>query len=97
MSKAEEASVPLFCAGCARPLQPGRGDFYQVTIEAVADPAPPVLDPEESVASLRSRIDELVDELEDISPREAMDQVHRRLVLHLCLACFRRWIENPAG
>lgn len=89
--------APLFCARCARELQPGGGDFYQVTIDAVADPAPPVVENDASAAELRHQIEELLAAMEDVSAREAMDQVHRRLVLHLCLACFRGWIENPAG
>jgi hypothetical protein len=40
---------------------------------------------------------ELVAELKDVSPQEALDQVHRRVIIHLCSACYREWIENPAG
>ena len=27
----------------------------------------------------------------------AMDEVRRRLVLHLCGPCYRQWIEDPTG
>ena len=33
----------LLCARCAAELRPGAGNFYRVTIEAVADPWPPTL------------------------------------------------------
>jgi hypothetical protein len=33
----------------------------------------------------------------DVSAREALEQVYRRLVIHLCNACYARWIENPAS
>ncbi len=40
-------TAPLFCARCARELQPGAGDFFQVTIEAIADPFPPKIEAED--------------------------------------------------
>jgi hypothetical protein len=87
---------PVFCARCSTPLRPGSGDCYRVTIEAVADPAPPVLeaaDPE----TVRAEIERLLAGLKGVSEREALDQVYRRLVLHLCVPCYRRWIEDPVG
>ena len=87
----------LFCARCTAELHPGGGDFFQVTIEAVADPSPPNSMTEDSPAELRRQIEQLLNRMQDISAREALDQVHRRLVIHLCGACFRLWIENPAG
>ncbi|MCI0683794.1 MAG: hypothetical protein L0Y71_16945 [Gemmataceae bacterium] len=86
---------PTFCSRCAIELHPGAGDSYQITIEAVADPAPPVLSSDASREGLRAEIDRLMDQLADVSEREALDQVHRRLVLHLCVPCYRQWIENP--
>jgi hypothetical protein len=87
----------LLCARCTAELRPGSGDFFQVTIEAVADPAPPVVEDEKSPQELRREITQLLEEMNNISAREAMDQVHRRLVIHLCGRCYRTWIENPAG
>lgn len=97
MSGPDEATSPLFCAGCTRELHPGAGDFYQVTIDAVADPSPPVVEGGESAAELRRQLEELLAELKDLSAREALDQVRRRLVLHLCVPCYVNWIENPVG
>jgi hypothetical protein len=91
-----QPSCAIFCARCSAELHPGRGDFFQVTIEAVADPSPPVVDdadPEE----IRRGIENVLRELNDLTAQEAMDQVHRRLVLHLCGTCYRDWIENPVG
>ena len=89
---------PLFCDRCLRGLLPGSGDFYQVTIEAVADPAPPILEPTElNAQELRRELDSLVHDMEELSAREAMDQVHRAVTIHLCRRCYARWIENPAG
>ncbi|HXG08262.1 MAG TPA: hypothetical protein VNK04_00570 [Gemmataceae bacterium] len=89
---------PVFCARCAAELRPGTGNFYQVTIEAVADPAA-VVESDESLtaAELRERIEQLLAGMEGVSAQEAMDQVYRRLVLYLCGRCYRQWIENPTG
>ncbi len=94
---ASTSTAPLFCARCSLELRPGSGDFFQVTIAAVADPSPPVLMDEESSSTLRARINQLMDGLGHLSEREAMDQVYRRLVIHLCNPCYRDWIENPAS
>jgi hypothetical protein len=90
------SAVPLFCARCAAELEAGSGSFFQVTIEAVADPTPPVIqDADRDAAAIRARLEKLYAELGDVSAQEAMDQVHRRLTIFLCDACFRVWIENP--
>jgi len=33
--------VALVCSRCGTALRPGYGNYYQVTIEAIADPTPP--------------------------------------------------------
>lgn len=92
---ADEA--PLLCHRCGRSLRPGKGELYVVRIEAVADPYPPDLDETELGEDLEGRIASLIGEFENVSERELMDQVHRRFTLQLCVGCYRRWIENPAG
>jgi hypothetical protein len=89
--------VPLFCARCTTELEPGTGTFYRVTIEAVADPTPPTISAEDLATDLRKRIEDLLQQMQDLSAQEAMDQVYRRLTLYLCGPCYRQWIENPAG
>lgn len=91
------AASPLFCDRCACELEPGRGKFYVVRIEAFADPTPPSLTQEDLERDIADEMDRLVDALGDLSPQEALDQVHRRMTLHLCNACYQRWIEDPAG
>lgn len=97
MSKPTEEAAPFFCARCAAELRPGAGTFYHVQIEAFADPTPPRVDAVPSAAELRREIERLVELMKGLSEREAMDQVHRRLTMQLCVACYWRWIENPAG
>jgi hypothetical protein len=92
-----EQETPLFCARCLKPLTPGRGEFYVVLIEAVADPTPPSFSAEDLQRDARGEISHLLKQLEDCSPRELMDQVVRRTAIHLCRACYTVWIEEPAG
>ena len=89
----------LLCHRCGCTLTPGHGNFYVVRIEAFADPAPPDLADaaEMSAAEISAEIDRLIDEMSGMSERDLMDQVHRRLTIHLCGPCYRAWIENPAG
>jgi hypothetical protein len=87
----------LLCARCLVELAPGCGDFFRITIEAVADPTPPAGEEDIPPEKLRRRIEDVLMELQRVSEREAMDQVYRRLTLHLCGPCYRRWIEDPVA
>ena len=88
---------PLFCDRCSAEIHPGRGDYFVVKIEAVADPVPPDFSLQDVLGSSRQELDRLVREMSELSAQDAMDQVYRRLQLHLCLPCYREWIENPTG
>jgi hypothetical protein len=90
-------ATPLFCARCSAELTPGEGSFYVVRIEAFADPTPPTIRREDLAGDHKQTFASLLEEMRDLSERELLDQVHRRLVLHLCGRCYPRWIENPAG
>jgi hypothetical protein len=90
-------AAPLRCARCAAALRPGAGDFYRVTIEAVADPTTPSFSAEELAEDLRAKIEQLLARMEGVSERELLEQVYRRLTLYLCGPCYRRWIKNPTG
>jgi hypothetical protein len=90
--------APLFCARCSAELEPGTGSYYQVTIEAIADPTPPVVTSDDlDAAAIRERLGKLYAHLRETSAQEAMDQVYRRVTIYLCQGCFQQWIENPAG
>lgn len=86
---------PLFCDRCSVELQLGRGDFYVVKIEAIADPTPPEFTEEDLRRDHRREIERLLAQVEEMSEREAMDQVFRRLTVFLCNRCYQDWIENP--
>lgn len=92
-----DAEAPLFCARCLAPLTAGRGEFYVVMIDALADPTPPSFTSADLQHNARVELRRLLKQLEGCSQRELMDQVERRTTIHLCNPCFARWIEDPAG
>jgi hypothetical protein len=78
-------------------LRPGAGNFFHVTIEAIADPTPPTFTAEDLARDIRQRIERLLAQLEGVSEQEALEQVYRRRAFYLCGPCCRRWIQNPTG
>lgn len=93
----EDEGPPLVCDRCGRILYPGRGGHYLIKIEAVADPAGPVLDAADLAHDATAELDALIKHLQTLSPQAALDQVYRRVHLALCSACYRDWIEHPVG
>ncbi len=87
--------LPLLCHRCGAELEPGKGEFYVVRIEAFADPTPPNITAEDLRRDIPAEIERLLASMRDLSEQEAMDQVYRKLTLYLCTACYRRWIEHP--
>jgi hypothetical protein len=88
---------PLFCERCGAELEPGRGEFYVVRIEAFADPTPPSFTAADLQRDVGAEIERLVASLRALSEQEAMDQVYRKMVLYLCNGCYQQWIERPVG
>lgn len=88
---------PLFCNRCQRTLVPGSGDFYVVTIEAIADPSPPLISAEDLDRDIEAEIRKLLAQIRDRSEQELIDDVYRRMQLLLCRRCYLNWIEDPVG
>jgi hypothetical protein len=88
--------IPIWCERCGIELKPGSGNFYLINIEALADPTPPVFSEDDLCRDSNAEISRLLQEMRDLSPQEALDQVYRRMVIYLCTQCYRQWIENPA-
>ncbi len=76
-------------------MTPGRGDFYIIKIDAVADPTPPEITAEDLAEDHAARMRELLAQMEHMTEDELLQQVFRRVTLALCAACYRQWIENP--
>jgi hypothetical protein len=89
--------LPLFCQRCGAQLEPGRGEFYLVRIEAFADPTPPSITTADLQRDIVADIERLLTALRDLSEQEAMDQVYRTMTLYLCNGCYQQWIEHPVG
>jgi len=87
--------LSLLCARCGTELTPGKGNFYVVRIDALADPTPPGFSDEDLQHDPRAEIERLIEQMRDSSERELLDQVYRRLVVYLCGPCYRQWIEDP--
>ncbi len=72
-------------------------NFYVVRIEAFADPTGPNLTEADLAADIDEVIEDILEEIRHTSEAELMDQVYRRLTIHLCGKCYSEWIENPAS
>lgn len=93
----DAAPTPPTCRRCGRQLHPGKGDLYVVSILAVADPSPPVFSEEDLAQDIGAEILRLTAQLNRLDAQQAQDEVYRRVVLHFCSSCYRRWIEDPTG
>ncbi|MEO1615360.1 MAG: hypothetical protein AAFV88_05895 [Planctomycetota bacterium] len=90
--------LPSLCDRCLIELVAGRGEYYEIDIDARVDASPPILDsPPISREELDRQWGETIRDLESISQVDAENQVHCRRRLLLCSSCFQTWIENPAG
>jgi hypothetical protein len=96
MEQPHRETEPTLCHRCGAMLAGGEGSFWIVRIDAVCDPSPPSVDEAEAVESVSADYELLIAQMAELSERELMDQVHRRLTITLCTACFQRWIEKPA-
>ena len=93
----DHAETALICHRCSALLTAGEGSFYIVRIEAFADPTPPHLDGDEfTELDPGTEINLAIEQMHGMTERELMDQVHRRLTIHLCSQCYKDWIEDPA-
>jgi len=93
----EPGDEVVLCHKCGGELRRGVGDFFVVRIEAFADPSPPVITADDLRRDARAEIKRLIHSMRHMSEQELMDQVYRRLTIHLCQACYQAWIENPVG
>ena len=93
--EADERSGRWVCRRCGARLNPGRGDFYVIKIEAVADPNPPVFTENDLQRDHTLEAEVLIAKMRNLSEEELTEQVYRRLGFYLCNSCYRAWIENP--
>lgn len=96
-NKPEPDHAELICHRCGCALERGEGTCWFVRIDAVCDPSPPQEQTDQPLESLAADYERLLAQMSAMSERELMDQVHRRMVLHLCSRCFERWYDRPVG
>jgi hypothetical protein len=87
----------LNCKRCSKEVHPGRGDYYLVRIDAVADPQPPVITLEDLDQDVGAEIERLIRRMKSMSEQQLERQVFRQKAIYLCLPCFNNWIEHPVG
>jgi hypothetical protein len=87
----------LHCKRCSKEVHPGRGDYYLVRIDAVADPEPPIITREDLDQDLAAEIERLIRGMKGLTEEQLERQVYRQKVIYLCVRCFNRWIENPVS
>ena len=86
---------PLHCKRCSKEVHPGRGDYYLVSINAVADPQPTIVTQEDLDQDFGAEIERLIRLMKSMSEQQLERQVFRQIALYLCVSCFNGWIENP--
>jgi hypothetical protein len=87
----------LHCKRCSKEVHPGRGDYYLVRIDTVADPQPPIITQEDLDQDVGAEIERLIRLMKSMSEQQLERQVFRQKVIYLCVPCYNRWIEIPVG
>jgi hypothetical protein len=87
----------LRCKRCSKEIYPGRGDYYLVRIDAVADPQPPIITQEDLDQDAGAEIERLIRRIKGMDEQQLERQVFRQNVIYMCVSCFNRWIENPVS
>jgi hypothetical protein len=85
---------PLYCDGCGKEVHGGRGDYYAVSIVAVADPMPPVITDEEREADVSREIRRLIERLKGRKAEDLANEVVEEVSLRFCLVCFADWMDK---
>lgn len=91
------AQQTRLCERCLVEIVEGQGEFFEVRVEAVADPSPPVLDEVREIEDIQREYAELIEQLKHTSALDANNQVYRRRVWTLCNECLEAWLEDPFG
>jgi hypothetical protein len=87
----------LNCKRCSKEVHPGRGDYYLVRIDAVADPHPPIITQEDLDQDVGTEIERLIRLMKGLSEEQLERQVYRHKAIYLCVPCFNIWIGNPVS
>jgi len=84
------------CDLCGRKLE--AHNYYVVRIDVFADPSMPAVSSAElETVDFDAVIDQLLEEMTDMSADEIQDQVHRRFEMRICPKCQPEFLANPLG
>ena len=67
---ASETMSQLQCKCCSKEVHPGRGDYYLVRIDAVADPQPPIITQEDLDQDIGAEIERLIRRMKSMSEQQ---------------------------
>ena len=68
----------LHCERCSKEVHPGRGDYYLIRIDAVADPQPPIFTQEDLDQDVRAEIERLIRLMKSMSEQQLERHVFRQ-------------------
>jgi hypothetical protein len=86
----------VHCELCGGLVQPHA--HYVVRIDVFADPTLPAMSTEQlEEMNFGETFDKLLEQLKQLTPDEAQDQVFRRFEYRLCGPCQKRFLANPLG
>lgn len=85
----------IVCDACGATLLIDADVRYVLEIEGYAAWDPLEVTSEDLRSDHGAEIERLVEELRDVDPEEAQDEVHRRFRYDLCPACWRRLLRDP--
>ena len=60
---------------------------YRMKIELFADPSPPVFTEEDIQRDIKAEMEALIEQMKQVDPREAQDQVYESYLFTLCSHC----------
>jgi len=86
----------VHCDLCGRKIAPHA--HYIVRIEVLADPSMPALSQKQiDGIDFDAELNELLEQMKDMSAEELQDQVYRRFEYKLCRPCQVKFLLNPLG
>jgi len=84
------------CDLCGKTLE--AHNHYVVRIDVFADPSMPAMSMTELEGlDFDAVIDQLLEQMKDVTAEQLQDQVHRRFEMRICPACQPEFLANPLG
>lgn len=78
------------CDNCGREVPKDR-QMYTMRIELFARPDPIVIQPADLLGDTKSKLEELIRQMENGDPDEAADEIHESYTFELCPSCRRQF------